>query len=98
MRTSYDSAASSPGATAISWPRAPAATPRSAARRRFSRMATDSSMSVVHVLWSGGVGGIERLVHDLAREQSRLGFRVSVAFAQPSGPFARRLREGGVPV
>jgi glycosyltransferase involved in cell wall biosynthesis len=61
-------------------------------------MATDSSPSVVHVLWSGGVGGIERLVDDLAREQARLGLRVAVAFAQPAGAFARRLREGGVPL
>ena len=54
--------------------------------------------SVVHVLWGGRLGGIERLVHDLAVEQSRLGFEVAVAFGQAEGFFADRIRELGLPV
>jgi glycosyltransferase involved in cell wall biosynthesis len=61
-------------------------------------MSDRSLPSVVHVLWSGGVGGIERLVHDLAREQLRQGMRVGVAFGQPSEPFASAVRAAGIPV
>jgi glycosyltransferase involved in cell wall biosynthesis len=59
---------------------------------------TATSPSVVHVLWGGQVGGIERLVHDLAVEQSRLGMEVSVAFAQATGSFADRGRDFGLRV
>jgi glycosyltransferase involved in cell wall biosynthesis len=51
--------------------------------------------SVAHVLWSGGVGGIERLVHDLAVEQGRQGLNVSVAFGQLRGRFGAALAESG---
>lgn len=44
--------------------------------------------SVAHVLWSGNVGGIGRLVTDLATEQARQGLRVTLAFGQVRGPFA----------
>ena len=54
--------------------------------------------SVVHVLWSGQLGGIERLVHDLAVEQSSRGFEVAVAFGQAEGFFADRIRELSFPV
>jgi glycosyltransferase involved in cell wall biosynthesis len=54
--------------------------------------------SVVHVAWGGQVGGIERLVHDLAVEQSRMGIAVSVAFGQASGLFADRIRGLGIRV
>jgi glycosyltransferase involved in cell wall biosynthesis len=54
--------------------------------------------SVVHVTWAGGVGGIERLVHDLALAQSRIGMDVSVAFGQANGLFADRLRALGIEV
>jgi glycosyltransferase involved in cell wall biosynthesis len=57
-----------------------------------------SGPSVTHVLWSGGVGGIERLVVDLATEQVRAGRDVAVAFGRMDGPFVERLRERGVPV
>jgi glycosyltransferase involved in cell wall biosynthesis len=53
---------------------------------------------VVHVLWSGQLGGIERLVHDLAVEQSGHGFEVAVAFGQAKGFFADRIRELSFPV
>jgi glycosyltransferase involved in cell wall biosynthesis len=53
---------------------------------------------VVHVLWSGQLGGIERLVHDLAVEQSGHGFEVAVAFGQAEGFFADRIRELSFPV
>jgi glycosyltransferase involved in cell wall biosynthesis len=53
---------------------------------------------VVHVLWSGQLGGIERLVHDLAVEQSGRGFEVAVAFGQAEGFFAGRIGELSIPV
>jgi glycosyltransferase involved in cell wall biosynthesis len=54
--------------------------------------------SVIHVLWSGGAGGIERLVHDLALCQRELGSTVTIAFGQESGRFARSVREADLPV
>lgn len=54
------------------------------------------ALSVTHVLWSGDVGGIGRLVEDLAVEQRRSGLAVSVAFAQRQGPFAEHLRRIGI--
>lgn len=60
-------------------------------------MSAVESPAVVHVLWSGGVGGIERFVHDLSREQHRLGVDVSVAFGTATGPFADALADAGLP-
>ena len=60
--------------------------------------ALESPGSVVHVLWSGHVGGIERLVHDLAVVQSGRGIEVAVAFGQPEGFFADRIRDLGIEV
>lgn len=57
-----------------------------------------TSLSVGHVLWTGEVGGIERLVHDLAREQAAQGLRVTVAMGQPRGPFASRMRAAGLDI
>lgn len=54
--------------------------------------------TVIHVLWSGGVGGIERLVHDLARAQSDAGRSVGVAFARDEGAFSSSIRAAGIPV
>jgi glycosyltransferase involved in cell wall biosynthesis len=54
--------------------------------------------SVVHLVWSGAVGGIERLVHDLAAEQTRLGMDVSAAFGQAGGFFYERIGALGVHV
>jgi glycosyltransferase involved in cell wall biosynthesis len=54
--------------------------------------------SVAHVLWSGGVGGIERVVHDLAFEQMRQGLEVSVIFGQLGGPFGAAMRANGTRV
>ena len=48
----------------------------------------ERSPSVVHVQWNGGVGGIARLVADLARAQSTLGTQVALAFGKAEGPFA----------
>jgi L-malate glycosyltransferase len=44
--------------------------------------------SVAHLVWSGEVGGIERLVHDLVVEQTDRGIDVTVVFARERGPFA----------
>ena len=54
--------------------------------------------SVAHVLWAGAIGGIERLVRDLAAEQSRSGLRVAVVFGRAEGPFADAVQETGVEV
>ena len=61
-------------------------------------MTGNSPPSVAHVLWSGGAGGIERLVHDLAQHQREQGMTVSVAFARPQGPFAEGMRDAGLQV
>jgi len=49
----------------------------------------------MHVVWSGEVGGIERVVHDLALAQQRHGLEVSVAFGQFTGPFAAAIARRG---
>jgi glycosyltransferase involved in cell wall biosynthesis len=54
--------------------------------------------SVVHVLWAGHMGGIQRLVHDLSAEQTRIGMDVTVAFGQARGLFADRIRNRGIRV
>jgi glycosyltransferase involved in cell wall biosynthesis len=61
-------------------------------------MTGGSPPSVAHVLWSGGAGGIERLVHELAQRQREQGMTVSVAFARPRGPFATGMRDSGLRV
>ena len=53
--------------------------------------------SILHVLWSGEVGGVERLVSDLADAQSAHGV-VGVALAQSNGTLAAELSARGVPV
>jgi glycosyltransferase involved in cell wall biosynthesis len=55
-------------------------------------------LSIVHVVWSGGVGGIERLVGDLARVQAELGWKVGVAFGMVAGPFATAMEAVDVEV
>jgi glycosyltransferase involved in cell wall biosynthesis len=52
--------------------------------------------SLAHVVWSGRIGGVERLVCDLAAEQARIGLNVSVAFGQASGPFVQEMADVGV--
>jgi glycosyltransferase involved in cell wall biosynthesis len=54
--------------------------------------------SVAHVLWSGNVGGIERLVCDLVAEQMRKGLVVTVAFGRMEGPFVERIARSGAHV
>jgi glycosyltransferase involved in cell wall biosynthesis len=61
-------------------------------------MSERSVSSVGHVLWSGTVGGIERLVRDLAAEQVRQGLRVVVAFGRAEGPFVGATRRAGAEV
>jgi glycosyltransferase involved in cell wall biosynthesis len=53
---------------------------------------------IAHLLWSGNVGGIERLVCDLAAEQVREGLEVTVAFGQANGPFVAEVAEAGARV
>jgi glycosyltransferase involved in cell wall biosynthesis len=52
-----------------------------------------SHMRVLHVLWSGGLGGIERVVFNLAAEQLARGeILPAVMFAASGGPFAEAVR------
>jgi glycosyltransferase involved in cell wall biosynthesis len=53
---------------------------------------------VVHVLWDGQVGGVERLVRDLAEAQLAAGDSAGVALARDRGPLAAELTDRGVPV
>jgi glycosyltransferase involved in cell wall biosynthesis len=60
---------------------------------------TDRRVRVVaHLLWRAEIGGIERLVRDLAAQQTREGLSVTVAFGQARGPFVEKLREVGARV
>ena len=61
-------------------------------------MTTVAWPSIVHVLWSGNVGGIERLTTDLAAEQVRQGMRVGVAFGRAAGPFVESVQAAGAEV
>jgi glycosyltransferase involved in cell wall biosynthesis len=56
-------------------------------------------LRVLHVLWSGGTGGLERAVYQLVREQLA-GDRVApaVLIPGPPGPYYDRLVELGCPV
>jgi glycosyltransferase involved in cell wall biosynthesis len=54
--------------------------------------------AVFHLVWRGEIGGIERLVRDLAAQQIRDGLSVTVAFGQARGPFVEEVREAGVRV
>jgi glycosyltransferase involved in cell wall biosynthesis len=54
--------------------------------------------AVAHLLWRAEIGGIERLVCDLAVQQIYDGLRVTVAFGQARGPFVQRLQAAGARV
>lgn len=54
---------------------------------------------VLHVLWDGGVGGMERAVWLLAREQLQdPDLAPTLLFAAGAGPYAERARASGLPV
>jgi glycosyltransferase involved in cell wall biosynthesis len=54
---------------------------------------------VLHILWTGGLGGAERAVYRLVREQRNAGdFEPALFYAQSVGPFVERARELGCPV
>lgn len=59
---------------------------------------TAASPSVLHFLWDGQIGGAQRAVYQLVREQLRRGTRVGVAFAQCTGFYADSLKELGCPI
>jgi len=52
-------------------------------------------LSVAHVVWSGSIGGIERLVCDLSAEQVRAGLQPTVVFGSSPGPLGREMHEAG---
>ena len=59
-------------------------------------MAADST--VVHALWSLHIGGAERAVFQLAREQTRRGRRADIVVANHGGFYADRARDEGIRV
>lgn len=59
---------------------------------------TAAAPSVLHLLWDGQIGGAQRAVYQLVREQLRRGTCVGVAFAQCTGFYAESLKELGCPV
>ena len=62
-------------------------------------MPSDSSPSVIHLLWSGQTGGAERSVYQLARYQLKYSdLQVCIGFGRAKGEFACRARDDGVTV
>jgi glycosyltransferase involved in cell wall biosynthesis len=59
----------------------------------------DQLLRVLHCLWSGAVGGLERVLYQLVREQRRDPvIEPAVLFAQDRGPYVDAVRSLGVPV
>lgn len=53
-------------------------------------------MRVLHFLWSGEIGGTQRALYQLVREQVKeRGNEVGVLFAQPDGPYFELFRSAG---
>jgi glycosyltransferase involved in cell wall biosynthesis len=52
-------------------------------------------MRVLHVMWRMSIGGAERAVYQLVREQRRRGTEADVAVAGELGIYGERLREAG---
>jgi glycosyltransferase involved in cell wall biosynthesis len=56
-------------------------------------------LSVLHCLWNGEVGGMERAVYQLVREQRHdPALAPAILFAQDRGPYVDATRELGVPI
>jgi glycosyltransferase involved in cell wall biosynthesis len=55
-------------------------------------------MKLAHVVWSGRIGGIGRVVFDLANVQRASGHEVVLMFAQGEGLFVDRAVELGIPI
>jgi len=56
-------------------------------------------MEVIHILWSGRIGGKERAVYQLARSQlAHSRFRPAVAFGRAEGHYVEEFRKLGCPV
>src|SRR3954451_12516748 len=54
---------------------------------------------VIHLLWSGEIGGAERAVYQLALEQRRSGRAdAAIGFGKARGRYCELARENGVPV
>jgi glycosyltransferase involved in cell wall biosynthesis len=57
-----------------------------------------SPLRIVHLVASLEIGGLERLVVDLAREQRQSGHEVSICCLYRRGPFAEDAEAAGIPV
>jgi glycosyltransferase involved in cell wall biosynthesis len=60
-----------------------------------ARRTRATTASVVHVLWSMEIGGAERAVYQLVREQRRRGREADVIVASTAGLYGERARETG---
>jgi glycosyltransferase involved in cell wall biosynthesis len=60
--------------------------------------ARNSLPTVAHMVWTGDVGGIERLVYELVRSQRATGTAAMVAFGQDRGLVAESMHRHGIPV
>ena len=54
-------------------------------------------MRIAHVIWTAGVGGMQRSVYQLSRAQAR-DHAVAIFTTEPDALYARRAREAGVSV
>lgn len=56
-------------------------------------------MHLLHILWTGDIGGAERAIFQLAQAQiQQTNYKIAVAFGQKRGHYAERLAEIGVEV
>jgi glycosyltransferase involved in cell wall biosynthesis len=66
---------------------------------RAGSAATAERQRVVHCLWDGGIGGTQRAVYQLVREQLQdPGLATAVLFANGGGPYCERVKPLGCPV
>ena len=54
--------------------------------------------SILHVVWTMRIGGAERAVYQLVREQRRRGLQADIAVASELGLYAERLQDTGATV
>lgn len=57
----------------------------------------NQKVSIVHVLYSGSIGGMQRAIYQLAKHMATdSGLDITVAFAVDTGPFVEKIRSTGV--
>src|SRR6187549_3118347 len=57
-----------------------------------------TKIRVLHILWSAGIGGIEKLVYDLAKAQQQHGnVQVEVMVCKDGGRYIDKFRRENIP-